>query len=97
MVAVPTGRRCYWDLDGNEIIVAVNPRGEVLPPMSAFQYATAFFDRVAVCRFVLGMRLNGNEYFVTASHRQMPTAYSVWLCCWLHFWDRDAAWPRSYG
>lgn len=62
MIAVPIGQRRFWEADSSKIIVAVNPRGEVLSSMSVFQYAAAFSDRVNVCRFVLEMHLNGHEF-----------------------------------
>lgn len=80
MIAEPTGRRRYWDVDENETIVYINQNNAVVLLLSVSQYAAFFSDRLDACRFVLGMCLNEHEFLITAGGRDMPTACKGWLC-----------------
>lgn len=80
MIAVPTGRRRYWDADGNKILVYVNQNNEVLPFMSVFQIAAAYSDRLDARRVVLGMCLDGHEFLTSLGGRRLSIACSRWLC-----------------
>lgn len=79
MIAVPTRQRRYRIADGNPIIVYMNQNDKVLPPMSGFQYAAAYSDRLDARRFVLGMRLDGHEFLTSVGGRRLLTACSGWL------------------
>lgn len=76
MIAVPTGRHCYRDANGNEIKVYINQKNKVLSSTSVFQYAAASSDRLDACRFVLRMLLGGHEFMTSVNGRNMPTACS---------------------
>lgn len=95
--AILSGRRYYWDVDGNKIIVSVNSRDEVLPPVPVFQYAAAFFARLDVRRFVLGKRLDGYAFLIQVDRCQMPRPCRDWLRRWIHFGGHGAAWLWTYG
>lgn len=95
MIAVPTGRRCYWDAESN--IVYINQNNEVLPLMSVFQYVAAYSDRQDACRFVLGMCLDGRGFLTAVGGRNVLTACSRWLRRWIHFGGWGAVWLRCYG
>lgn len=84
-ISISIGQRRYWDEDGKEVIVSLNSSQEVLTPLSVFQYALVFSDWLDTRSFVLGMRLNGLELFITVGGRQMFTACDSWLLRWIHF------------
>lgn len=96
MNAVSSGQGRYCDMDGNQINVSVNSQGEVLPPMSVFQYVAAFTDPLNVRRFVLGARLVGYEFLAQVDHPQMPTVCSGKHRCWIYFGGRGSAWLWTY-
>lgn len=62
-----------------------NSRAEVPPPMGVSQYVAAFFERLDVYRFVLEVRLNGQEILFQLDHRRVLTVCNGCVCCWIHF------------
>lgn len=52
-------------LDVSVFLLDLNADGDVLPPLSVFQYAAAFFDRLEVRRFVPGMCIGTDNFLLT--------------------------------
>lgn len=96
-IAVAVGQRRYVDLDGNDAVVSINNHFEVLPPLSVFQFAAVFSERLDARRFVLGMPLSGHELTIDIEPRTLQTACSGWLPRWIHLGGSGAAWLRTFG